>query len=690
MVKVSNDNNDIRLEGYLIRFSDFNDNQDRDIQGERFGKSTYFMQEAGFPIKGAPIKFQHSLDNDFGMIGIGILDFVNEDDIGIFVKGQLYKAEQYKQIIEAIAKKRGMSLSKDEIDLRAKNAYKAVKSLVQNVPLKFSMGAYPPTYKVDKVTKTVLTAGIVEATLTPSPVEPFGTDVDFYVKSLLEVFPKEQIAERDDEQPKNNNKGDIKLLKEKLAQIVANFVDELMSQLEEPITEEVGEVKAKELDGVKSVINMSVMEQAKKDTGVGKAIKAEDEGALVESVKSILDANVGDYVSRAIQNVLSERAKTGQNLRNSVRSAVQSHNSNIPDVSKSEAVETSENNMKAVRITVGDTIRPIGEMMRDLAMGKTFNEDYTHGMKAMNPNAGTLGGFLVGTQTAQTILDPLRPEVVAFNAGVVETRIDGIGVYTVPKMTTAPQAYRPGINTSIPDSEAGYDSISAYLRPLAVKVNIPRQMLMATGTNAEEQIQRQLRKSLRLQIDKECFIGVGAVEGAINTSKSIMGIRAVLDNVGLSAHNVTLATNGRKPKYDDLINAETTIASANVDLEGSSTAFVMHPRDRGTFRRTVDTTGQPLLYPSYADKPYEDLIGYRALTTTQIPNNETVGTANNASTIFFGNFAYAEYVLGSDIELIVDDMTRADSLQVRFIAYLYSDFIVHYPEAFYVMRGVTP
>jgi len=37
---------------------------------------------------------------------------------------------------------------------------------------------------------------------------------------------------------------------------------------------------------------------------------------------------------------------------------------------------------------------------------------------------------------------------------------------------------------------------------------------------------------------------------------------------------------------------------------------------------------------------------------------------------------------------MVDTVTLMNSLQVRVIAYTFSDFIIHYPEAFTVLTGV--
>jgi len=44
--------------------------------------------------------------------------------------------------------------------------------------------------------------------------------------------------------------------------------------------------------------------------------------------------------------------------------------------------------------------------------------------------------------------------------------------------------------------------------------------------------------------------------------------------------------------------------------------------------------------------------------------------------------------MANDIEFIIDEVSLSSYLSVRLTAYTYSDFIVHYPEAFYVMKGV--
>jgi hypothetical protein len=56
----------LRFAGHLVRFGK---PEDRDFDGEWFSKRTWFMQTAGYPIKGKPVNFQHG--SELGAIGIG-------------------------------------------------------------------------------------------------------------------------------------------------------------------------------------------------------------------------------------------------------------------------------------------------------------------------------------------------------------------------------------------------------------------------------------------------------------------------------------------------------------------------------------------------------------------------------------------------------------------------------------------
>ena len=707
-LQISDIMGDIIVEGYLFRYSEDN-LYDKDLTQEHWEKSTYLMQET-FPVKGIPIMFGHSEEDEFTKVGIGIVNYAKEDEIGMFIKGQLHKREKWKKIVEEVNKRRKMGLSRKQVDDLADRAYDNMKNVVKSVPLQWSMGSYPPTYLADKKSGKIERAGIVEATLTPIPAEPKGTEAVFSFKSLLKSMELEEPRAKEDSEDvdiffkqiignlnsRYTNK-EIKMAEDQklpFAEETQKAMDEFSEKMFKMIKSEFGKRFERPMeDEEEQEVKMMVEEEAKKsltsDTLYKKSVDSDN---LKSVVREILTEKQDEIIGTSLQNYLEKREQVELKTKKSISGVFDSFRKQAPDNEKTTNFETDENSRKRFgRVEIEDKPVSWADELRNVynmkAAPMSVDESW-YSRKAQNPYVGTLGGQLVGQEMATEILDPLRAEVVTFNAGVTETRVNNIGVYVRNKMTNTPTAYRPGINQNISDSEANYEAITGFLRPLACQVIVPRQQLMQTGTNMEEQLRREIIRSLRLQIDKEILEGVGNVTGS-NTGAEIRGVKSVLSTSPYATTNlVTLATNGRVPKYEDLITAETQIHNENVELDGNTSGFIMHPRDLGTFRKMTDTTGQPLQYPNYSENSRRDLIGYQVHTTTQIDNAQTTGTSNNTSDIYFGNWRYVEYVIGNDIEIILDDMTLANNLQVRFIAYLYSDVIVHYPQAFYVMQGV--
>ena len=700
----------IEVKGYLFRYSDPQDKNDKDLHNQFWSKDTYLMTET-FPIKGIPIMYSHSLKDEFTKVGIGVVNYSKEDDIGLFIKGEIYGREKWIKIVEEVNKRRKLGLNRKQIEDLAETGYTNIKSVVAEVPLQFSMGSYPPTYLADKKTGKIERAGIVEATLTPMPAEPMGTEAYFNFKSFTEFINLKEPRAKEDSEYKydmdfikqfidNSKKVNLKQMdnlskEDKMKSALNGFVKNIFKIMSEEQEEQMGESPTPEEETkMKSIIETTLMNMVERDTGFKNAIEENNDEAMKSVVNSIVSDNSDEIIGLAVEKYLDQKVKEEENTRKSVSSAFESYSNKMNQANaKSNGTggvqnDPSQKGFGTIEV-VQNEVGSLGEFFKGVATRDFGSLDSSKSMKAQNPYVGQLGGFLTGQEMADSILEPLRAKVVTFGMGVTETRVNNIGVYTRPKMTTSPSAYRPGINSTIGESEAQFETISAMLRPLACRVEIPRQMLMTTGTNVEQMIRDEAIRSLRLQIDKEILVGVGSVTGS-NTGSEIKGVKRVLAGSNASATNlVTLGTgNGAKPKYDDLINAETQIAVGNVELDQETSGWIMHPRDRGTFRRTTGTDGNPLLYPNYSERPYEDLIGYKVATTTQIPTTQEVGTSADTSDIYFGNWRYGEYVIGNDIEVILDDMTKADQLMVRFIVYLYSDFIVHYPEAFYVMSGV--
>lgn len=173
-----------RFEGHAIRWHDPYRDPDAtgnpfDLSGEWFSAKTNRMLKMGYPIVGAPVNYQHGMHKDFGATGIGLLDYTEEDEIGQLVKGELYEREQYLEMLRDIGRLKGYQVSDSQYNKRAEMAFKAVQTLVNEVPLQFSGGFDPSTWIVDPDSRHIDQAGLIHLAFTPTPADDLNPIVAF-------------------------------------------------------------------------------------------------------------------------------------------------------------------------------------------------------------------------------------------------------------------------------------------------------------------------------------------------------------------------------------------------------------------------------------------------------------------------------------------------------------------------------
>ena len=133
-------------------------------------------------------------------------------------------------------------------------------------------------------------------------------------------------------------------------------------------------------------------------------------------------------------------------------------------------------------------------------------------------------------------------------------------------------------------------------------------------------------------------------------------------------------------KFANFFTAVQQILEANGPMP---TAAIMSPRSRVTLGALVDSTGQPLQRP-------EMLNPLRMLTTSQLPNNLTVGGSTDCSEIFLGDFTRMVYAMRERMSIQRLDEAFATSGQVGFLCHIRADVGVFYPKAFALVTGVRP
>lgn len=142
-----------------------------------------------------------------------------------------------------------------------------------------------------------------------------------------------------------------------------------------------------------------------------------------------------------------------------------------------------------------------------------------------------------------------------------------------------------------------------------------------------------------------------------------------------------MATNGAAlANYSKILQAFQAIADSNGP---EPTAMIMAPRTRYALAGLTASDGQPLNAPKLiADVPQYD--------TTNLPVNETHGTATNASRLIVGDFSQLLIGVRQGLRIEVLRHTLADSLTYTFVAHLRLDIGVAQPNAFAQVTGITP
>lgn len=170
-----------RVAGYLVRFTNADD---PDLHGEYFTKSTNFWINEHPPI-GKPIMLDHAFDPKFKSVPVGIIDFIKEDEIGLWIEGKLKERSDYEDMLRGWKDRKYISLSDSDIGKTAHGIEKAVKTFFSTGKAQWSSGALPQSVEVAE-DGHITSWALIEGTGVYTPAEPDGTEIK--LKSAFSVL----------------------------------------------------------------------------------------------------------------------------------------------------------------------------------------------------------------------------------------------------------------------------------------------------------------------------------------------------------------------------------------------------------------------------------------------------------------------------------------------------------------------
>ncbi len=160
----------------------------------------------------------------------------------------------------------------------------------------------------------------------------------------------------------------------------------------------------------------------------------------------------------------------------------------------------------------------------------------------------------------------------------------------------------------------------------------------------------------------------------------------ILNTSGITL--VVLGTNGADPTWKSVVDLETGVANLNADVGVLSYASSVSAR--GKMKQTIKFANTGFtLWENGTTAGGGMVNGYRALASTQIPNNLTKGTANGVcSVLIFGNWSDLILALWGGLDVVVDNITLAREYSVRVTVNMLHDVGVRHTASFAAIKDM--
>lgn len=309
----------------------------------------------------------------------------------------------------------------------------------------------------------------------------------------------------------------------------------------------------------------------------------------------------------------------------------------------------------------------IGEFVRGVT-GMRITEPVR---AALSIGTDSAGGYTLPIHTQLEILRAMVPASALFTAGVAIANLkEGAKSFRIAAVDTIPTAAWRLEAGALATSEPTFRGLEVIPRSLSFQFKVSREIL-ADSQNLEEALTIAIAQAFAKEIDRAGLRGSGTppeIRGILNTS----GIHTVTNG----ANGTSLATTA----YANFISAIQAILSADGPMP---TAGIMSPRSLIGLAGLLDTTNQPRNRPPILD-------ACQFLTTSQIPNNLTVGSSSDCTEIYIGDFSSVIYFMREGISIQVLRELHAGTGEIGFACHTRLDVAVTYPKKIALVTGVRP
>lgn len=305
----------------------------------------------------------------------------------------------------------------------------------------------------------------------------------------------------------------------------------------------------------------------------------------------------------------------------------------------------------------------LGGVLRAMVLGCETDTE----RRSLAEGTDSAGGYTVPTILSRRMIDAMRKKSRVVQAGAMTLPVDS-DKHDFAKLASDPTPGWRAEGAAVAESDPTFTRVQFAPKSLAVQVKVSEELLQ-DSVNIEQALQDSLANALALEVDRAALFG----SGSSNEPTGLFNMANV--------NNVSMGTNGAAiADYSPFLDAIEQLQEQNA---GDVTASIMAPRTWRSFSGLTDSTGQPLRRPQAIDT-------LPMLQTTQVPTDQTQGTATDASCILLGDFSGLVLGFRQRLRIEVLKELHRSNLQVGFLAHLRMDVQAWHEEAFAKITGVVP
>jgi len=295
------------------------------------------------------------------------------------------------------------------------------------------------------------------------------------------------------------------------------------------------------------------------------------------------------------------------------------------------------------------------DVLRRSVMGAIGRRDLTVG-------TATAGGHTVATDLLSgSFIDLLRNRTLLLGISTLMTELNGN--IAIPRQSGAATSYWVAESGAPTESQQTFDQVTLSPNTVGAFTDFSRKLMLQSSIDVEAFIRGDLAKVLGLAID---LAGING-SGASNQPTGILNASGIGD--------VAIGTNGGAPTWAHIVELESDVASSNADI--GSLRYVSTAVMRGKLKQ-VEKAANTAQFVWDGN----EMNGYPAEVTNQVPSNLVKGTSSDCHAILYGNFADLLIGMWGGLDLTVDPYTNSTSGTVRVVALQDMDIAIRHPESF--------